>query len=381
MGSSRNVKQKRKRRRRKLSKFVKWFVGVVPPLIIVTFIEAQTDLFTNIISEATKKVEYEEAAVVPLFYVAYNDSLELSATRSYAEFYGNEVLGNGCVLSAYIHNNKSKAVAVSENALVINKIKKIVEPRVYIIGEYKSDRNMFCLYAINNGQGILDYGEVSLLGSLYNSVTSESGELNQEKLKELFNEYTPIQIENLQSGEIRKIAEYEVNQNAVRSCYYALRYAIVDIVGNNIQKQYSNIGQFTYEDNRVRFYFSQGDSREFTAKRNVLVKTDEDEGKKLYLPANYMVEGNSWKNILFSLYPDTSCMLEFHAEIKCAGQKDTIKTEQFSQEIYVPLYKEEDYFFTTLRSFLSSYENDVYYYNSDMAAQEMFEYEIAMSVS
>lgn len=120
---------------------------------------------------------------------------------------------------------------------------------------------------------------------------------------------------------------------------------------------------------------------EFTAKRNVLVKTDEDEGKKLYLPANYMVEGNSWKNILFSLYPDTSCVLEFHAEIKCAGQKDTIKTEQFSQEIYVPLYKEEDYFFTTLRSFLSSYENDVYYYNSDMAAQEMFEYEIAMSVS
>lgn len=374
MGSSRRVKQKR--RRRKLSKFVKWFVGVVLPLIIVAFIEAQTDLFTNIISEATKKVEYEEAAVVPLFYVAHNDSLELSSIRSYAEIYGNEVLGNGCVLSAYIYNHKSKPVAVSENALIIDKIQKIEEPRVYIIGEYKSDRNKFCLYVINNGQGILDYGEVSLFGFFYNSVTSESGELNQEKLKELFNEYTPIKIENLQSGEIRKIAEYEVNQKAVRSSSYALSYTVVDIAGNNIQKQHSNIGQFNYEDNRVRFYFSQGDSTEFTAKRHVQVKTDEDEGKKLYLPANYMIEGNSWKNILFSLYPDTSCVLEFHAEIKCVGQKEVIETERFSQEIYVPLYKEEDYFFFTLRSFLSGYEKNVYYYNSDMMAQEMFEYEI-----
>lgn len=101
MESSRSVKQKRKQRRTKLNKFIKWFVAVVLPLIISFFIEVQTDFLSNIINEATKKVEYEEAAVVPLFYVAYNDSLELSATRSYAEFYGNEVLGNGCVLSAY----------------------------------------------------------------------------------------------------------------------------------------------------------------------------------------------------------------------------------------------------------------------------------------
>lgn len=376
--SGKSKKRKKQRRSKSNGKetFGKWFFRVVLPLIIGAVIEQQTGFLSNVISNAFQKVEYKEAAIVPLFCAVQNDSLDLGSARNYAESYGNDILDNGCVLSVYLQNNKPKSIAVSENALVIDNIRKIEEPRIYVIGEYKTNRNEFWLYAINNGRGILDYCQVDLQGNFLNKITSENGELNQEKLKELLAGYTSIEIENLQVGEIRKIAEYKVNGTAVSSSYYGLSYTASDSAGNNLQKKHTNIGQFTYENNEVIFYYSQGSYEEFIAERSLQVKMDEDKGQKLYLPANYMIESENLKNILFSLYPDKSCELEFHAEIKCAGQKETVETERFTQEIYVPLYKEEDYFFFTLREFLSEYAEDSYFYNSNKLAQKKFEYEI-----
>lgn len=380
MKYSASSKKKNKRRKRKSNapkRFATWFWAVVVPLILGSFIEVQTGFIGNMISNWIDKVEYKEAIITPLYYGYNTDSIDLSSARNYLEKYGSETLDCGCVLSTYVQNNKSKDVSVSEASVVIDKIQKTEEPAIFVIGEYQRGEKSFSLYAINNGSGVLDYGEVSIWGNYFDVEEKDYAELDEKQLSDLFIGYEIAKVEDLQAGEIRRIAKYTVNEEAfIKSPQYGLGYHVVNADGDNLQEKHSNIGMFTYETGDILFYYSQGGSEEFTVERSLPIKVDEYEGKKLNIPANFMIEGNSWKNILYALYPDSSCELEFHAEIKCAGQKDVIKTEVFRQKIYVPLYKEEEWFFVSIREFIKEYNIETYYYNSNIPAQKAIDYEL-----
>lgn len=376
-GQKKRKNRTRKRKSNSMKRFFTWFLAVVVPLIIGSVIERQTGLIGDMVGNLINKVEYADAVITPLYYGYNDDSIDLSSARNYAEKYGGETLDGGCVFSTYVQNNKNKDVSVSEASIVIDKIQKIEEPAIFVIGEYQRGEKRFSLYAINNGSGVLDYGEVHIKGSYFDVDTNNYGELDRKRLSDLFIGYEIAKVEDLQAGEIRRIAEYSVNENAfVKKSQYGLGYYVVNSDGESLQKNHSSIGMFCYEMEEIRFYYAQGGSEEFTVKSYLPIKVDEYEGKKLNIPANFMIEGKSWKNILYALYPDSSCELEFHAEIKCAGQKDTIKSEVFRQKIYVPLYKEEEYFFVSIRDFITKYNIDTYYYGSNMQAQKAFDYEL-----
>lgn len=134
------------------------------------------------------------------------------------------------------------------------------------------------------------------------------------------------------------------------------------------------LGVISYVNSEICFSSSEGSFSDDVIERSLVVDVNTVKGKKINLPANIIIDENSCKNILYTLYPTSSCEITFHAKIKCAGEKKEIVTEKFVQKIFVPLYKEEYGFFESVRNFIEEYNIDTYYYNSNAFIQKEIDY-------
>lgn len=108
--------------------------------------------------------------------------------------------------------------------------------------------------------------------------------------------------------------------------------------------------------------------------RSLSIDVDNDKGRELRIPANFVIDGYNVKNVFYVLYPTSSCEVTFHANLKCAGEKRYIETEKFTKKIYIPLYKEEGGNFDSVRGFIEKYDIDKYYYNSNPIIQKEINY-------
>lgn len=348
-----------------------WIITILIPIALTAIIEYQTGYLGDKLYDYFNGLEYSEGIITPLYF---NDVLEVSEARKYAESYGKKRLDEGCILNIYVHNNKENPIIVSETSIVIDDVEKIIEPEFDIIGVYSEIDNIFSLYAINNGLGTLDNNKIQIVIDYYDMEKQKQIELKEEEVELFLQDKNVLYIQNLVGGEIRKIGTFNLKKEKVEKVgQITIGYDIIDGEEKKAERIHNLIGAFYYVDSKI--LFSAGDGwAEDTVQRSVLINVDSDKGFELNVPANFKVDGNDWKNIFYALYPTSSCRLTFHAKLKTANKKKEIETEKFTQDIYVPLYKDEGGFFGSIREFVARYDIDTYYYNSNTFIQKEIDY-------
>lgn len=348
-----------------------WIITILIPIVLTAIIEYQTGYLGDKLYDRFNELDYEEGIVTPLYY---HDALQASEARNYAESYGKKRLDEGCILNIYVHNNKSNPIIVSETSIVIDDVEKIIEPKFDVIGVYSEVDNIFELYAINNGLGTLDNNKIQIAMDYYDIEKQDRKEMGTDQIEFFLQGKSVVKIENLAGGEIRKIASYNLNQEIVRELQQlTIGYDIINEKKNQTEGIHNPIGSFYYMDSKI--LFSAGDGwGEDTVQRSLIINVDNDKETELNILANFRVDGNDWKNIFYALFPTSSCKLTFHAKLRCANKKKEIETEKFIQDIYVPLYKEDGGFFWSIREFVTRYDIDTYYYNSNAFMQKEIDY-------
>lgn len=351
------------------------FIGI---LVIIG-----TQIFQNITNEGTnsvmnsfKDIEIDDCIITP---ISYEDSQSISRTlqeaREYSKQYGKDILYEGFTTNIFLRNNKSKSMSISESSIVIDDINKVDNPQVYLFGIYDNVNNIFSLYLVNNNLGELDEGIVEIIVNCVDASTGHMENLNNEIASQILNVKNNNQIlitfKNLRGGEIRKITSYELNlDNIENSSIIGFEYIISN---NNEIIQDGEIGTFFKYNDIVTYTFSAGETPNFPIEKSTIVNVEEDEGKKINIPTNFSIGGENIQSILYTLYPTSSCVLKFHIDFKDTNNKH-IKSDIFEQEVYVPLYEEEDLFWYKLRDFIEKYEIDTYYYNSNPTIQKEIDY-------
>lgn len=348
-----------------------WIITILIPIALTAIIEYQTGYLGDKLYDCFNGLEYSEGIITPLYF---DDALEVSEARKYAESYGKKRLDEGCILNIYVHNNKENPIIVSETSIVIDDVEKIIEPKFNIIGVYSEIDNIFSLYAINNGLGTLDNNKIQIVIDYYDIEKQKQIECKKEEMELFLQGKNVLYIQNLVGGEIRKIGTFNLKKEKVEKIgQIMIGYDIIDGEEKKTERIHNPIGAFYYVDSKI--LFSAGDGwGEDTVQRSLLINVDGDKGYELNVPANFKVDGNDWKNIFYALYPTSSCRLTFHAKLKTANKKKEIETEKFIQDIYVPLYKEEGGFFESIREFVARYDIDTYYYNSNIFIQKEIDY-------
>lgn len=341
-------------------------------IIITAFLAKPGEYLWTKLNNNFSKLEYKEGVITPLFYY---DNLEYYDAKDYAIKYGSEALDYGCILNTYVYNNKEKPVAVMETSIIIDNVDKLIEPKVIVIAIYSENDKLLNLYAINNGLAEFYKGKICISAKMLNDDKNMQEELSKDKQDFLLGTDDEIEIKNLTGGEIRKIVSYSMNEEMAKEIAPLwIFYNIVD-ESNYLRAQGEKecLILFDCVNSELSVSYAEGDSSDEVIERTLIIDVDNDKGKELNVPAYFMVEGNSWKNILYILYPTMSCDLTFHAKYKCAGEEKSIETEKFKQKIYIPLYTDDD-FYMSLRRFIDKYNIETYYYNSNPIAQKEIEY-------
>lgn len=352
-----------------------WIITILFPIVLTAVIESQTGYFGDKLYDYFSKLEYKEGVVTPLLYY---ESMQYMDAQDYVEQVGKEVLDYGCILNVYLYNKRKSPMAVSETAIVIDKIKKIQQAKLRIIANYSTSDNLFTIYAINNGTKKFSEGKIGISAFYYDRTKETLGcsvDLEKESMRLLLGRDNIIEIKELNSGEIKKVASFNLNKDVIKDLEQIWFLCNIKEKNNiDITDNMVGIGTVAYVNSEIHFSYSEGTFSDNLIERSLIVDVDNIEGKKLYVPANIIIEENSCENILYTLYPTSSCEITFHAKIKCAGEKKEIVTEKFVQKIFVPLYKEENGFFESVRKFIEDYNIDTYYYNSNSFMQKEIDY-------
>lgn len=337
------------------------------PILITPVVASLMDNLLDKWHDIFSNLEYREGIITPLKF--YEEDLPPSIVKKCAEDFGKEILDYGCVLNSYVQNNKKRPVSISETAIIVDNYQKMIMSKIYIIGMYSEMNDEFFLYAINNGSKNINNSEVEINIKYYNEEKKKMDDLDKNELESFLNGSNIIKIEDLSIGEIRKIATYKLNnvllqEKGAFTIYYDVAYK----EKNRIEHFKQGIGIICDVDSKIKFSLLDEFGGEEMIERSVII--EDNIGSIYNIPANFIVGENNLKNVLYSIYPISSCELTFHAKFKCAGEDKEIETEQFVQKIYVPLYKEEYGFFYTVREFIEKYNIDSYYYNSNPVIQK-----------
>lgn len=360
------------------SKFVKIIrkhsKGVIAAVavILTAILTSQAEYLSTKLHDKYSKLEYKEGVITPLFYY---DVLEYIDAKDYANKYGSEILDYGCILNTYVYNNKENPVAVMETSICIDNVDKLIQSKVLVIALYSDNEKLLNLYAINNGLAEFYKGKICISAQMLNEDKSMQEKISKDKQELLLGTDDEIEIANLASGEIRKIVSYSINEEMAKEIAPLwIFYNVVDESNYlNTQGEKECLILFDRVNSELSVSYGEGDSSDEVIERTLIIDVANDKGKELNVPAYFMVEGNSWENILYMLYPTMSCDLMFHAKYKCAGEEKSIETEKFRQKIYIPLYTDDD-FYMSLRNFINKYNIETYYYNSNPTAQKEIEY-------
>lgn len=337
-------------------------------LVVSIFFCAFLGLYERLVYSG---VIYEESVLTPIYYYY---SMQYMDAREYAKECSEEVWDYGCILNIYLTNKNNNPITVSESSIFVDSIIKNDQSIIYVIGDYSNTDNTLTLYAINNGLGNFEHGQICISVNHFNEENNSSEYLTEEQISYLFEGKNVIEIDNLVGGEIRKLAKYTVNKTYVKELdLLSISYMVID--SNKEQtKKGESIGLLGYTNSGIYFSISEGDFSDIVVERALTIDVDYDEGKELKIPANFVIGENNLKNVLYALYPTSSCEITFHAIFKCAGEKKEIETEKFTQEIYVPLYKEDGGIFDSVREFIKKYNIDTYYYDSNPIIQKEIDY-------
>lgn len=355
----------------KIARFIhrhkNWFITILFPIVLTAIIEYQTGYLGDKLYDCFGKLEYEEGIITPYYY----KNSKLSEVREYMENYGKGILDEGCVLNLFVYNTRKNPIMISKATLIVDDIKEMMLSKIYIIGMYTEIDNEFELYAINNGLESIRNSEVKIDIDYYSIDKMKNVELGNKELEIFLNGSSIVEIDNLSVGEIRKFTSYRVNKTMLQEgTTFRVKYSITYESNGRIESFCQDIGGFDCMNSQVSFRLFNDFGEDQIIERDLLIDTDTDKGRILNIPANFLIEGNDWKNVRYFLYPTSSCELTFHAKLKCAGRKKEMETEKFTQKIYVPIYKEEDGFFYTMREFIEKYDIDTYYYNSNFNIQK-----------
>lgn len=317
------------------------------------------------------KLVCEESIITPIYYYEIMQDYD---AKEFADECTEERWDYGCMLNVYLSNKMNTPVTISKTSIIIDDIIKSQQSEVYIIGIYSESDNELALYAINNGTGKLDSGEIHFRINhfIYDEENNSSKYLSEDQITSLLGEKGIIKINDLAGGEIRKIANYNLNKSFIKDL--ELLCISYEIIENNDQRIDDVIGLIGFNDIGIFFSYSEGDYLDTIVERSLSIDVDKDKGRELRVPANFIIDEYNVKNVFYVLYPTSSCELTFHAKLKCAGEKRYIETEKFTQKIYVPLYKEEGGFFDSVREFIKKYDIDTYYYNSNPIIQKEIDY-------
>lgn len=346
--------------------YQEWFKCITVILIIAV-------VFICIYQKFFGRLVYEEGRLTPIYYPILLNNMD---ARDYSNQYLEKSWDLGCILSVYISNKKMSQIMVSETSVIIDDLKKKVKPKVYVIGYYSKLYNTLSLYVINNGMGYLENGDICIRAQYYDESNSFR-ELTKDQILSLIGTNNIIELSNLTGGEIRKVVDYELNESIIKDLRGIwVRCEIIEKKDDHIVEiNNQNIGIIGYYDGEIGISYGEGDNSNEVVERSLIIDVDADKGKEMKLPANFTIGQKSEKCILYTLYFTSSCEVTFHAKVRCAGEKDEIETEKFTQEIYVPLYKEEDEFLPSVRKFIEKYEIDTYYYNSNPIIQKEINYD------
>lgn len=351
-------------------------VLIVTGIIVIIgtqFLNIITEKGIKAISDPFKNIEIEDCIIKP---ISYEDSRSISETlqetRKYSEEYGGDILYDGVTTNIYLRNNNSRTISISESSIVIDDIKEVKILQIYLIAIYDDVNNLLSLYLVNNSLGELNEGLVEItVGYVDSSSRYMSNEIVSQMLNEEISDQILITFKNLRGGEIRKIASYELNLDCIEdlSCI-GFDYKISN---NNEIIQDGKIG-ISYIRERIiideEVPLAPG-SREI--KKLAIVNVKEDKGKKINIPTSFSIDGENIQSILYTLYPTSSCVLKFHIDLKDT-HNNYIQSNVFEQEVYVPLYEDEDLSWDKLIDFIKKYEIETYYYNSNPIIQKEIDY-------
>lgn len=351
------------------------FIGI---LVIIG-----TQIFQNITNEGTnsvmnsfKDIEIEDCIITP---ISYEDSQSISRTlqeaREYSEDYGKDILQKGFTTNIFLRNNKSKPMSISESSIVIDDIKKAEDPQVYLFGIYDDINNLFSLYLVNNNLGDFDEGVVEITADYQDISSTNINYFSEEEINQIFNtgdeNQIPFTFENLRGGEIRKISSYKFELDIMDSLWAInLNYKITND-GDVIQDGY--LGSFLNYNDSISFQMRAGGESDYIIEKSTIIDVEEDQGKIINIPTNFLIDEESMKSLSYTVYPTSSCIMKFHIDIKDTNNNH-IKSNIYNQEVYVPLYEEDYLLWDRLKYFVKKYEIDTYYYNSNPTIQKEIGY-------
>lgn len=359
----------------KTKKIYKYLAGLGLMAIIIAAVfstlgEKIAEVGFNKITEPDEKVKYKEGFITPVY-----KNIEIDAARKYSENYGYKVLNYGCILNAEFQNQVDEQVLISKASVVIDDIKKETNPKIFLFGIYYEDDNIFDVYAVNNERVDFENGMISLTAEAYGE-SGSTEEFDAQDLLTLFGEAPYINIDKCYGGEIRKIFSFRMNKEYIKQKKSVLLYYSAATSNGKYSTDKTFMASFNVFNESQVYYMDSGggDFDNVIIERSLIIDTDKDNGKELNVPANFSIEEKSWKSIQFILYPTASCQIKLHAKIKCSDEDDYSETQQFTQDIYVPLYTFEDNFHK-VKNFMKELGADVYYYNTDLARQKTIDFD------
>lgn len=351
-------------------------------LIITTIITAFfTEITTKFSQDYLNKgngVEYVDELIAPLFTSDPNKSIE--EVKEYSNNYNSEILSDGCAFNTYVKNKKDSSVIISETAIIIDSIDALDELSIFIMGIYSINDNMFTVYAINNDLKDFSYGHIELSGYLskYDENIIEE-KISDEAFECIFqsinNNSSVISIDNLKGGEIRKIDEIEIVSSYFKNnSSIDLKYQVYDDSNGKLMQDLY-FGVLVKRNNIIEYVPSEIGAPDNIVERVVVLDTEKlNINDRINIPSNIPIKENETINILYNIFPTSSCNLSFHASIKCAGEDEYIESNRKEHKIYVPLYKTDYYAWDSIRNFIKKYNIENYYYNSNPIIQEEIDY-------
>lgn len=330
----------------------------------------------NRLQDKLQGVEIQEGIITPIYQ--YDAMEQPEMVKEYSKKFGAEILERGFILNLFLHNEKTSPVSIAETSVVVDEIKKIEEPKVYVLAKHREEDNIFSIYILNNDLGEFSKGTVRVTGFCDSSCIKGQKEMTEEEItKAVFSlqegENIDIPVSSVKGGEIRKIADHTIDLSLFEPyTNITLKYEILDEKNQCIQGDY--IGFLTEVDGSPKYAYTAGEGEDLQVHRTVLVDTENDMGKELKLPGSFKMESENVQNVLYTILPTSSCVLTFHVNVKCAGESKKLTSQQYIQRVFVPLYREQGRFWYDVRNFLEKYEMDIYEYNSNPILQKEIAY-------
>ena len=277
----------------------------------------------------------------------------------------------GCLLHGFFSNVSDSSIAIEKLNLVVDNIHARSYQRVDVIMHFFEDR--LRLYIVNNGNvGVGDF-RFSLAASWFD-LDSKEYVLDEQDLRELLgNDFKPeYQIDFLEAGEILEFASFRPNMEVFTSNYLQSNWLIFHGIIAGVTEKHKDryMGTLLIQDNKFAFSYCQGGGPDDTEKYALELHTKDQMPKVFGLPADFSVAAMSDKHIQVAVYPDETCMLQFHFEMKGNTIKHCIISEKEKVTVYVPMYETDSGFYHTLREWLMKNQFSHYRYNQDRLLQK-----------